>query len=65
MGLEPPMVYVEEELRWEYKQLARTVERDEMPTEEELNELGKHGWELVGTVTLSSVAYFYFKRPAT
>lgn len=57
------MVYVEEELRWEYKQLARP-HGDEMPTEEELNELGEHGWELVGTVTLASTVYFYFKRPA-
>lgn len=59
-----PMVYVEEQVQWQYKQVVRRLEKEEAPTEEELNELGEQGWELTGILMSKPVAYFYFKRPA-
>lgn len=32
-----PMVYVEEPIRWQYKQVARRLEKEKLPTEEELH----------------------------
>jgi hypothetical protein len=32
------------------------------PSEEELNALGKEGWELTAVLTQGGVAHFYFKR---
>ena len=64
MNSQPPMVYVEEKLKWQYKQLVRRLKEEGTPTEKELNNLGAGGWELVGTFADSSVAYFFFKRLA-
>ena len=58
----PPMVYVEKPVRWEYKQIVRNLEKEQLPDEAELNELGKEGWELSGTAQQPPLAYFYFKR---
>ena len=58
----PPMVYVSEKTAWEYKQIARSLARDELPDEAELNALGADGWELAGILADSSSAHFYFKR---
>ncbi len=62
--LQPPMVYVKENLVWEYRVLTRDLTKEEAPTQAELNELGKAGWELTGILTAASQAYFYFKRLA-
>ena len=58
----PPMVYVEKPVKWEYKQIVRNLETEKLLDEAELNELGKEGWELSGTVQQPPLAYFYFKR---
>jgi hypothetical protein len=58
----PPMVYVEKPVRWEYKQIVRKLEKEQLLDEAELNELGKEGWELSGTAQQPPLAYFYFKR---
>ncbi|PYS56273.1 MAG: hypothetical protein DMG13_00310 [Acidobacteria bacterium] len=58
----PPIVYVNEKIVWQYKQLVRNLSKESAPAEEELNSLGKQGWELVGIVNDSPLAYFYFKR---
>lgn len=58
----PPIVYVTEKTVWEYKQITRNLSKDKIPTEEELNRLGKDGWELVGILNDSGFAYLYFKR---
>ncbi len=44
--------------KWEYKRIERC-------TDEALEELGKHGWELVGIDGFSSTAtsFYIFKRP--
>jgi hypothetical protein len=61
-GVTPPLVYVYDEPSWEYKHQSVKVGVDEPPGEAELNRLGSQGWELVGVLTLSEVAHFYFKR---
>lgn len=62
--IQPPIVYVKEELFWEYKQLIRNLAKEKAPTEDELNTLGADGWELAGVFTDSPFVYFYFKRLA-
>lgn len=58
----PPMIFVEKRLKWEYKQVARDLEK-EMPIDEaELNSLGEEGWEMSGVAQHGTTAYFYFKR---
>jgi hypothetical protein len=64
-GLVPsPIVYVEENPAWEYKQLVRNLAKEKAPSEDELNALGADGWELAGIFTDSPFVYFYFKRLA-
>jgi len=58
----PPIVYVNEKIVWEYKQLVRNLSIENAPTEDELNMLGKEGWELVSVVNDSPMTYLYFKR---
>jgi len=55
-----PMVYVREKSVWQYKILIRGVAQG--PNEDELNALGKDGWELAAVLLQGSVAHFYFKR---
>jgi hypothetical protein len=62
--IQPPIVYVQEQLRWEYKQLIRNVAEENAPSEEELNTLGADGWELAGIFTDTPFVYLYFKRSA-
>jgi hypothetical protein len=62
--IQPPIVYVDEEIVWEYKQLVRNLAKENAPTEEELNKLGAEGWELAGVFSDSPFVYFYFKRLA-
>src|SRR5262245_53115622 len=59
----PPIVYVTEKTRWEYKQVVRSLSENKFPSEEELNRLGKDGWELVTILNSSGFLYLYFKRP--
>jgi hypothetical protein len=58
----PPMVYIERQWKWEYKQIARNLEKESPLNETELNALGEEGWEVSGVVQQPPVAYFYFKR---
>lgn len=62
--LYPPMVYVKGSPVWEYQVLTRDLTKEEAPTQAELNELGKAGWELTGILATASQVYFYFKRLA-
>jgi hypothetical protein len=57
-----PIVYVTEKTRWEYKQVVRSLSENKFPSEEELNQLGKDGWELVTILSSSGFLYLYFKR---
>ena len=57
-----PMVYVKGKTVWQYKLLTRNLVKEEVPTELELNALGKEGWELSGIVTDHPIVRFYFKR---
>jgi hypothetical protein len=58
----PPMVYVKENAVWEYKRVMHDLQDDQLPEEQELNEFGKDGWELVSIVNLPGRIYLYFKR---
>ena len=55
----PPLVYVA--AAFEYRDITRAL-RDGLPSEAELNELGKAGWELVAVLGDGANAHFYFKR---
>jgi hypothetical protein len=58
----PPMIYVKESLKWEYKQITRNLKKESPLSEEELNALGAEGWEMSGVAQQPPVAYYYFKR---
>jgi hypothetical protein len=58
--LDPPWVSIEP--RWEYKELVRDSKADGLPSETELNELGKEHWELAGVIREDDRVHFYFKR---
>lgn len=60
--LRPPMIYVEQSAKWEYKQIVRNLETENPPDEAELNALGKERWEMSGVAQLPPMTYFYFKR---
>ena len=60
----PHMVYVEKQLKWEYKQIIRNLEKESPPDEAELDKLGAEGWEMSGVAQQPPLAYFYFKRLA-
>ena len=72
----PPMVYVTEKTIWEYKQIVRSLAKDNIPTEEELNRLGKDGWDhrlgglafAVGGAVLclavAAASFYVVERPA-
>ena len=57
-----PMVYVRDRTVWQYKLITRNLAKEEAPNEEELNALGKDGWELTGILTDHPIVRFYFKR---
>jgi hypothetical protein len=61
----PPIVYVREDIRWEYKTVGRDLSAEVVIGEAELNALGAEGWELAGILTHEGKASFYFKRMAT
>jgi hypothetical protein len=60
--VQPPTVFVYEKPGWEYKVVSKSTVDEPPLTEDELNALGKDGWELVGVVPLTATVQFYFKR---
>ncbi len=58
----PPMIYIEKQVKWEYKQIARNLESEKPLDETELNALGEDGWEMTGIAQQPPMAYFYFKK---
>lgn len=60
--VQPPTLFVYEQQGWEYKVVSKNSVGDALLTENELNALGKDGWELVGVVPLTSSVQFYLKR---
>jgi hypothetical protein len=62
--IRPPMIYVKERTKWEYKQIVRNLKKEQPMSEEELNALGRDGWEMSGIAQHSNTSYYYFKRLA-
>jgi hypothetical protein len=60
-----PMVYVYEKQAWEYRIISRNVADESPLSDDELNDLGRGGWELVGVAPLPGKVQFYFKRIRT
>jgi len=60
--IRPPMIYIERQLKWEYKQIVRNLKKEKPLDETELNILGDDGWELTGIAQQPPMTYFYFKR---
>jgi hypothetical protein len=60
--IHPPMIYIKESVKWEYKQITRDLEKEGPLSEEELNALGAEGWEMSGVAQKPLLAYYYFKR---
>ena len=58
----PPIVYVTEKTVWEYKQVVRDLSENKIPSEDELNRLGKEGWELITIFINAGHLCLYFKR---
>jgi hypothetical protein len=61
--INPPWVPVEP--RWEYKEVIRDLETEELLSETDLNAMGGDHWELAGIVREDSRAHYYFKRERT
>jgi hypothetical protein len=61
--VEPPWVPLEP--RWEYKEVVRDLETEELPGEGELNAWGTDHWELAGIVREGQRVHFYLKRERT
>ena len=60
--VQPPTLFVYEREAWEYKIISKNTADEPPLTENELNALGKDGWELAGLVPTSPSVHFYFKR---
>jgi hypothetical protein len=60
--IRPPMIYIEKQLKWEYKQIVRDAESEKPLDETELNALGEDGWEMAGVAQQPPLTYYYFKR---
>jgi hypothetical protein len=58
----PPIIYVREDIRWEYKTVEHALSAEPVIGEAELNELGAEGWELAGVLAHENKVSFYFKR---
>jgi len=56
------MIYVEQPIKWEYKQIIRDLVSEKPLDEQELNALGEAGWEMSGIAQQESRTYYYFKR---
>ena len=60
--IRPPMVYIRETAKWQYKQVIRDLEKEKPLDESELNALGTEGWEMSGVFSDHLLVYYYFKR---
>lgn len=59
----PPMVYIHQEIVWEYRYLVIDLKREDPPNEEMLNGLALEGWEMTGLFVYDHRLHMYFKRP--
>jgi hypothetical protein len=59
------MVYVTEEIQWEYQLITIDLNQKQPLTVEDLNQLGKDSWELAAVLNNNHQAFYYFKRPVS
>jgi len=57
-----PIVYVEDDVKFEYKRLQRDLDQEAPPEAEELNTLGADGWGIAGVFTYDSTLTIYLRR---
>jgi hypothetical protein len=60
----PPIVYVRENVHWEYKTVEHELSAGPAIGEAELSALGEEGWEMAGVLAHGNRVSFYFKRMA-
>lgn len=60
--VQPPTVFVYERQQWEYRVLLTKAADEPSLSEEELNALGREGWELVSVLPAQATVRFVFKR---
>jgi len=58
-----PTIYVQTSAKWHYKIIDYALHETADLAAADLDELGKEGWELAGTLPLSGKVRFFFKRP--
>jgi hypothetical protein len=61
-GVHTPLIYFQEKAVWQYKYLAIYLQRDPVPDEKFMDELGADGWELACMFAYDQSPYIYFKR---
>ncbi|NDJ55266.1 MAG: hypothetical protein GYB68_19515 [Chloroflexi bacterium] len=57
-----PVVYVSQQIGWDYQQLRLDHLRDAAACQAILDPLGAEGWELVTIVEIGGVGYAFLKR---
>lgn len=57
-----PMVYVRDDVKYEYKQLTRDLKKESAPDEDELNALGEDGWQMAGVYLHEHSLTMIFQR---
>ena len=62
--VQPPTVYVYERQEWEYRVVTKAPDEPALCVDD-LNVLGRDGWELVGVVPLQTRVQLVFKRLKT
>ena len=62
-AVQPPMMYIQEQLTWEYKRIDRPLALEQLLDEQELNALGGERWQLTTSVTTGQMVSFYLCRP--
>jgi hypothetical protein len=60
--IQAPTVFVYERRGWEHRVVSSASAGEPPLTEDELNALGKDGWELIAVVPLPDRIQFYLKR---
>ena len=61
---QPPRLFIRKEPTFKYMVMQRDLADEEPAAEEELNELGAKGWELIAVVPVKEKLLYYLKQAA-